>query len=390
MHFQPIRKNDDARFVPVVLVHDREANGEQMMARLRSIAWQRLQFNALLVCPTFTGAYAFLQNGTGYGPGADQQLLDALAHQTEVGKTTDRMLVFGFGDGAQFAHRFALQHPRRVAGCVALSGDSWTDPHGFCTGPMIKAGGFDEPPFDTDAVQAARKTACAEPTALPGVRWLVGASSDAPEHQAAAEQFRGDLSRADSSAESLAWEGEPHRVPTPQMMTALRFFNDVVAQPAALPPAPPQPVEPAPVEASEPEGGAASPPPAADPNQSADAAPDAEAETPSVAEAAPQAPTEAQTEAAKPAEPAVETPTEPVVEDAARDASAEPGPDDSDAPMTHGRVDTAPTLTARERARLAPKPKAPAPKPGEGNGFFDQLLRQQSPPPDADGDASGG
>jgi len=44
---------------------------------------------------------------------------------------------------------------------------------------MVKAGGFDEPPFDTDAVHDARKAACTEPTALPGVRWLLGASSEA-------------------------------------------------------------------------------------------------------------------------------------------------------------------------------------------------------------------
>jgi len=381
MHFQPIRKNDDARFVPVVLVHDRGATGEQMMARLRSIAWQRLKFNALLVCPTFTGAYAFLQNGAGYGPGADRQLLEALAHQTEVGQTTDRMLVFGSGDGAQFAHRFAMQHPRRVAGCVALSGDSWTDPHGFCTGPMVKAGGFDEPPFDTDAVQTARKTACAEPTALPGVRWLVGAPADATEHLAAAEQFRGDLSRADSPVEMLNWEGDTHRVPTPQLMAALRFFNDVVAEPAALPPAPPQAVEATPVESSEPGGDTAAPPPAADPTRSEIAAPALEQTEPNPAPVS--AEDAAPTSHAASAEPAT-----PVGENAdeatAEQASTESGPDDSDAPMSHGRADAAATMTARERARLAPKPKAPAQKPGEGNGFFDQLLRQQTPRPDAE------
>ena len=362
MLFQPIRKNNDARFVPVVLVHDRDEDGEQMMSRMRSIAWQRLKFNALLVCPSFTGAYAFLQNGEGYGPGADQLLLDALAAQTEVGKVTDRMLVFGFGDGAQFAHRFALQHPRRVAGCAALSGASWTDPHGFCTGPMIKAGGFDEPPFDTDAVHDARKAACTEPTALPGVRWLLGASSDAPDHQAAAENFRGDISRAHSPAETLQWDGDPHRVPTPQLMAALAFFNDVAAKPAALPPAPPEPVKPAPAE------------PAPEPVAEAEPAAEAEPVPAAAVDVADAAPVAAETPVAVPVE-------------AKPEATAEPdilGPDDSDAPESaaaHGRVDADATLTARERARLKPKPKAPATKPGEGNGFFDQLLRQQTPSP---------
>ena len=365
MHFQPIRKNDDARFVPVVLVHDRDKDGAETMLRLRSIAWQRLKFNALLVCPTFTGAYAFLQNGTGYGPGADQQLIDALAHQTEVGQLTDRMVVFGFGDGAQFAHRFTLQHPRRVAGCVALSGDSWTDPHGFCTGPMVKSGGFDEPPFDTDQVQAARKMACTEPTALPGVRWLLGGSSDAPAHLEAAEQFRSDLSRADSPVESLTWPGDPQRVPTPQMMTALQFFNDVVADPAELPPAPAKPVEPVPAEAkaeveveAEAEAAEASSeakPPARiegeDPAISADneafevevTAPATPAdeeifeETFEEAVAAPAATSDAEPVAAD-ATPISDT--EPTVSDAETPDTPDSG--DSDAPMSHGRVEASP------------------------------------------------
>ena len=413
MHFQPIRKNDDARFVPVVLVHDRDTDGAETMLRLRSIAWQRLKFNALLVCPSFTGAYAFLQNGTGYGPGADQQLIDALAYQTEVGEITDRMLVFGFGDGAQFAHRFTLQHPRRVAGCVALAGDSWTDPHGFCTGPMIKSGGFDEPPFDTDQVQAARKMACSEPTALPGVRWLLGGSAEAPEHLEAAEQFRGDLSRADSPVEMLTWSDESHRVPTPQMMTALQFFNDVVAQPAELPPAPATPVEPATAaeaadveaeteaEAEAKEASSETKPPAEIEGEHPAIPADDEAFEVEVTAPAKPADDEifAETFEEAVAAPAATPDAEPVVADATPIAEAEPEPTvtdaetpdtpdsgDSDAPMGHGRVEAVPAMTARERERMKPKPTPVKKKPGEGNGFFDQLLRQQNTEP-GDGDS---
>lgn len=352
MLFQPIRKNDDARYVPVVLVHDHDSDGAQMMARLRSVAWQRLNFNALLVCPTFTGAYAFLQNGSGYGPGSDQFLFDALAAQTEVQELTDRMLMFGFGDGAQYAHRLTMRHPRRIAGCVALSAGSWTDHNGFSSGPMVQDGSFDEPLFDTDAVRSVRKAACTEPTALPGVRWLVGASTDAPEHESAAEQFRNDLMRAQSPVEAITWSGDPERAGMPQLMSALTFFNDVVAQPAELPPAPPKPVA---------------------------------TEEPTLAEAV--EPADAPAKIVEPAEtPATDLAAADLAATPSPEVPSEPGPDDSDAPLTHGRNEDAtaldsdePPLTARERAQLNPKPKAPAPKPGEGNGFFDQLLRQQGP-----------
>ena len=128
MQFQAIRKNDDPRYVPLVIVHDADSDGETMMSRMRSLAWQRLDFNALLVCPTFAGTYGFL------GDDADRQLIDALTAQTSVPQITERVLVYGFGDGAQFAHRFTLKHPRRVAGCAALSAGSWTDPAGLLLG----------------------------------------------------------------------------------------------------------------------------------------------------------------------------------------------------------------------------------------------------------------
>ncbi len=315
MLFQPIRKNPDARFVPVVLVPDRTEDAAQIMARLRAIAWQQLNFNALLVSPGFAGAYGFLQNSAGHGPGADQLLVDALVSQTEVEAVTDRILVFGFGDGAQFAHRFALRHPRRVAGCAAFAGDSWTGPQGFCTGPMVNAGGFDAPPFDTEAVHRVRKAPCTEPTALPAVQWLVGAPTDAPNHHHAASQFRSDLNRAESTARWLEWEGDPNRVPTPQIAQALGFFNEVVANPTELPP-----------------------------------------------------------RRAVTTEPSVDTDAHAPV---GAEAPHQPGPDDSDAPITHGRVETDAPPIARERAVQAEKPH---PKPGDGQGFFDQLLRQQASP----------
>ena len=378
MHFQPIRKNDDPRFVPVVIVHDDDSNGETMMSRIRSLAWQRLDFNALLVCPTLHGTYGFL------GHDADRQLIDALAAQTSVEQITERVLVYGFGDGAQFAHRFTLKHPRRVAGCAVLSAGSWTDPAGFCSGQMVKDGSFEDPPYDTEAVRHARKAKCTSPASLPGVKWLIGCGSeDTPDRSASAAQFKIDVARAGSPVEYQDWTDDSGRVSSSLFMKVLNFFNEVVANPAELPELPPEPEVVADVETEV--------------ETETDAEVETQAKVETEIEVGDETEAEVETEAAGKAKAGTETENKGVVPDAAdppadpdltqiaepdasgADAKA-PGPDDSDAPMTHGREEAGPvpTLTARERARLAPQPEKPKPKPGEGNGFFDQLLRQQN------------
>ncbi|MEE9404305.1 MAG: hypothetical protein V3V20_05400 [Algisphaera sp.] len=241
MLFQTIRKNDDPRYVPLVLVHDRDSDGNVMMERLRSLAWQYLDFNALLVCPSFTGHYGFLQSKD-FGANSDQLLLDALAQQTDVPQITDRFLVYGFGDGAQFAHRFAMKHPRRVAGCAALSGASWTDPSGLCTGQMVVDGAFDTPPYNTPSVHTARDTKCSSPASLPGVVWMIGcANDDTDESTRSATQLQVDLAQAGCRVDYLDWDGAPNQASPHLTMNVMHFFNEVVATPAELPELPPEP-----------------------------------------------------------------------------------------------------------------------------------------------------
>lgn len=54
------------------------------------------------------------------------RLLDKLA--PELGITTDRFALFGFGGGAQMAHRFAMFHPQRVSRLCAASADWYSMP----------------------------------------------------------------------------------------------------------------------------------------------------------------------------------------------------------------------------------------------------------------------
>ena len=149
-------------------------------------------------------------------------------------------------------------------------------------------------------------------------------------------------------------------------MKVLNFFNDVVANPAELPDLPPEPEVVAEIEAE------------IEAEAEVEAEPKTETQTTAAAEeAVEQANDETfEVEVTAPASTSV---TEPVISDA--EPADPPDSGDSDVPTGHGRVESAPAMTARERERMKPKPAPVKKKPGEGNGFFDQLLRQQNTEP---------
>ena len=79
---------------------------------------------AVLLLPRFEfpGFEDYARLGrAGLGARADRAL-DRMAAEVAslTGARLDRMHLFGSGAGAQFAHRYALAHPRRVAGAVPL------------------------------------------------------------------------------------------------------------------------------------------------------------------------------------------------------------------------------------------------------------------------------
>ncbi len=115
---------------PLVLVHGISRNAAEMVMRFRSHAEQR---KVPLVAPIFRkeafGMYQQLVDGRS-GVRADEALFDILEDvQARWRVPTGKFHLFGFSGGAQFAHRFAFLHHRRLLSCVPASAGwySWPD-----------------------------------------------------------------------------------------------------------------------------------------------------------------------------------------------------------------------------------------------------------------------
>jgi pimeloyl-ACP methyl ester carboxylesterase len=85
-----------------------------------------------IVAPLFEknlyGQYQQLVD-TGSGARADLALIDVLDACARLSAANvERVLLFGFSGGAQFAHRFTLAHPGRVASAVLVSAGWYTFP----------------------------------------------------------------------------------------------------------------------------------------------------------------------------------------------------------------------------------------------------------------------
>lgn len=127
----------------VVLVHGITRNAAEHVFRFVGEAEKA---GAILIAPLFTkqayGQYQQVVDRHG-GMRADLALfdiLDAVADQT--GASVKRIHLFGFSGGAQFAHRFMMLHPDRVA-AIAVAAAGWYTfpdpalpyPHGIGTHP---------------------------------------------------------------------------------------------------------------------------------------------------------------------------------------------------------------------------------------------------------------
>lgn len=130
----------------LVAVHGISRDAREQVRLLRAAA---ASHGFSLVCPLFDEARyrGYQQLGLG-GPGlrADRALL---ALHDELGRRFDMPSLFdlfGFSGGAQFAHRFALMHPRRVrrlgiaaAGWYTLPDDDRAFPYGVRTDSIAGA-----------------------------------------------------------------------------------------------------------------------------------------------------------------------------------------------------------------------------------------------------------
>ena len=76
--------------------------------------------NYIIVAPSFPNdGYQVL------GQQSDVQLIKLFDQLKTRFHLNDKLFIVGFSGGAQFAHRFAMQHPDRVIGCAAHSGGTW-------------------------------------------------------------------------------------------------------------------------------------------------------------------------------------------------------------------------------------------------------------------------
>lgn len=113
----------------LVLVHGISENALVHVLRFAGLA-RRHGF--VLVAPLFLkrvyGRYQQLVDPK-QGVRADLALLDILAAVgRDVGAAVDRVSIFGFSGGAQFAHRFTFAHPERVDVCACASAGWYTLP----------------------------------------------------------------------------------------------------------------------------------------------------------------------------------------------------------------------------------------------------------------------
>lgn len=161
-HWRRLRKRPGQRYllyVPrhagpetqvLVAVHGISRNAAQMIRAFQSEAERR---RVVMVAPYF-GRRRFPDyqrlNRQGRGRRADRVLIEMLEEvQALTGCSTQRVGLFGYSGGGQFAHRFAFLHPARVgamvigaAGWYTLPNPAFPYPLGLGACPSLKRGSF--------------------------------------------------------------------------------------------------------------------------------------------------------------------------------------------------------------------------------------------------------
>lgn len=129
---------------PLVLVHGISRNAAELVLRFAPHA-QRL--GVPLIAPLFPrNTYGMYQQVVDRRDGcrSDEALfaiLDDAQARWDLGQ--GRFALFGFSGGGQFAHRFAILHPKRIRACVPVSAGWYTWPDGTLQWPY----GLDNAPL---------------------------------------------------------------------------------------------------------------------------------------------------------------------------------------------------------------------------------------------------
>ena len=111
----------------LVAVHGASRNA---LAQARQFASMGERYGVVVVAPLFPAdRFTDYQRLGQRGARADQVLQAILAEvREEVGLVTQKAHLFGYSDGGQFAHRYAMAHPATVAGVVVASVGWFTFP----------------------------------------------------------------------------------------------------------------------------------------------------------------------------------------------------------------------------------------------------------------------
>lgn len=210
---------------PVLLVHGTGGRAEDIFRESADIARRTLTFNALLICPQFPDLYQFIALGT------DQSLIAHVEELSREHPLAGQWLLYGFSGGAQFAHRFTMQHPHLVQACAALAAGSWTASDGEFFGMIKDAGWHTRPEFNHPEVFAnAQRPAVACP-GFEQVRWLIGCGQRDLSRYASAQRFHALLRAAQAEAQFFDWPLD-HRVDASVYERVMVFFNRALAPPA--------------------------------------------------------------------------------------------------------------------------------------------------------------
>lgn len=113
----------------LVSIHGLSRNADQ---HARLLAAYAEVYGTVLVVPVFpSGQYADYQRlgRLGHGKRADMALNMVVAEvAATTGATCDKFFLFGFSGGAQFAHRYLMANPHRVAAAVIAASGWYTFP----------------------------------------------------------------------------------------------------------------------------------------------------------------------------------------------------------------------------------------------------------------------
>lgn len=211
----------------VVCVHGTGGNGEEELKKQSTYAHPAfLQSGeaAVLIAPTYAVPYHFLV------PGLGPKLVETLAlFRQAFPSCRDKVRIWGFSGGAQFAHRFALQHPQHVDRVAALASGEWTLPDGRHDGMMSETDWFEREPFaQYDGLRAA--AAVPAHSGWENIDWLIGCGrDDSPSRFKSAAWFAENLWSAHPALDVTFhdYAGDHNHTP-PQ---TLRIIWDFLAKP---------------------------------------------------------------------------------------------------------------------------------------------------------------